>query len=422
MNIVVIGCSFRNTPVGAREKLVFPESALPGVVGEINARFGTEAVIVSTCNRVEIYLARSGEELPPSRELVAEFVAESLHRNIDEVVPWLHEIRGDEAVLHLLRVTSSLDSLVIGEGQIAGQVRDAFELARKVGSTGPIFNLLFPTALRAAKRARTETDITKGHVSISSVAVDYVRGVFDRFDNKTVLVVGAGKMGRRTLKHLSGLRPRRILVTNRSPEKAVELAAECDGVALPWDQLDDGIAQADIILSATGASEPIMSRNRYREIRPKRSGESVVILDIAVPRDFDPRIGGVEGTFLFNVDDMERICAETIAERQKHAAPAEVIVRHEQQKFLADWNRRRHGPVIERLNRAADLTRQEVLTKLLSRLDGKLSEPDWRYVEKAFEIFQSRLLHAPINTLRESSADGTSAGMIDALRRLFRLE
>lgn len=421
MNIVVVGCSFHNTPVEAREKLVFPEAALPGVVSELNARFGSEAVVLSTCNRVEIYLAR-GDDLPPSRELVAEFVAEALRRPIEDVLPWLREIRDEDAVTHLMRVTASLDSLIIGEGQIAGQVRDAYELALKAGTTGPIFNLLFPTALKAAKRARTETDICKGHISVSSVAVDYVRGVFDRFDNKTVLVIGAGKMSRLALKHLRELKPKRILVTNRSPAKALEVAADCGGIALPWERLDDGIAQADIVLSSTGATEPIVTRKRYRDIRPKRSGESVVILDLAVPRDFEARIGDTEGTYLFNVDDMKKICAETIAERQKHAAPAEAIVRDEQKKFLIDWNHRRNSPVIALLTRHLDSQREKVVANMFSKLRGKFSDADRAFVEKAFQVFQQRMLNAPIDALRESSKDGTSAGMIDALVKLFRLD
>ncbi len=166
-------------------------------------------------------------------------------------------------------------------------MRKAFETARALGITGPLLNALFPHAVKAAKRARTETGISQGHVSVSSVAVDYVRQVFDRFDDKTILVIGAGKMGRLTLKHLRELHPKKILVTNRSPEKAREMAVDCGGTAVIWDQLDEALAQADIVLSTTGAPEPIMTRRRFDAISAKRQGKPVVVLDISVPRDFD---------------------------------------------------------------------------------------------------------------------------------------
>ncbi len=422
MNLVTIGCSFRDAPIELRERVAFSDSATEKALRELAARYGCEVVIISTCNRVELYLAKPDGERPPDKELIAEFLAAFHQLPSATVQPHLYELADAEAVRHLFRVTASLDSLIVGEGQIAGQVRKSFEASRQFGTTGPMLNALFPHAVRAAKRARTETGISTGHVSVSSVAVDYVRQVFDRFDDKTILVIGAGKMGQLTLKHLRELQPRQILVTNRSPEKAIPVAQGCGGQAVPWEQLDDALVQADIVLSTTGAPEPIVTRRRFDALSAKRGRKPVVILDIAVPRDFDPRIHDGETAFVFNIDDLKRIREQTIHQRQKHIAPAEAIVEHERKKFVEDWTRRRNGPIIARLTQDCDAKRKAVLDQLLGKLNGKLTEAERAYVEGAFRLFQNQLLHGPIDALREASKEGSSATMIDAVRKLFRLE
>ncbi len=323
---------------------------------------------------------------------------------------------------HLFRVAASLDSLIVGEGQIAGQVKKAYELGQKYDGPGPLLHALFPHARRVAKRVRTETGISLGHVSVSSAAVDYVRQVFDHFDDKTILVIGAGKMGGLTLKHLRRLEPKRIVVTNRSPEKAQAVARGCGGEAVPWDQLDEMLARADIVLSTTGAPEPIVTLERYRRIAVQRSGGPVVILDIAVPRDFDPRIHDGDRTCLFNIDDLKRIQEATLADRRKHLAPAEAIVEQEAQRFLKEWRRRRHGPVIERLTQDLEAKREDVVRKLFERLNGRLSEGDRKYIEYAFVKLQNQFLHGPISALTEDQqADAPGHTLLDALRKLFRL-
>lgn len=421
MNLIAIGCSFRGAPVDLRERVAFDERNLERALKDLAARYGCEAVILSTCNRVELYLAKPEGERPPDCDVIAEFLAEYHQVTSDEIRPHLYEYTDAAAVQHLFRVTASLDSLIVGEGQIAGQVRRSFETARKIGGTGALLNALFPHAVKAAKRARTETGIAQGHVSVSSVAVDYVRQVFERFDDKTILVIGAGKMGQLTLKHLRELHPKKILVTNRSPEKAQMVAQECHGQAVPWHQLEDALVQADIVLSTTGAPEPIMTRRQFDAIVLKRTGGPLVILDIAVPRDFDPRIHDGENAFLFNIDDLKRIREQTIAQRQKYIAPAEAIVEAERRKFIDDWTRRRNGPIIARLTQDCDAKRKAVLEQLLGRLNGKLTEAEKAYVEGAFRLFQNQLLHGPIDALREASKEGTSATMLEAVRKLFRL-
>jgi glutamyl-tRNA reductase len=421
MKLLVIGCSYKTTPVALRERLGFNENKLVRALEEINARCGAEAVILSTCNRVELYLARPGAQQGPDTERLIEFLAEFHGIRRSEFESFLYRHQDADAVRHLFRVAASLDSLIVGEGQIAGQIRRAYETARQRETVGPLLNALFQTAARVAGRVRSETGIAQGRVSVSSAAVDYVRQVFDHFGDKIILVIGAGKMGELTLKHLRQLRPYRILVTNRSPEKAASLAQGCGGTAVPWAQLDDILAQADIVLSTTGAAEPIMTLERYKKVRARRSGGPVVILDIAVPRDFDPRIHDGDQTCLFNIDDLKRIRERTLQDRLKHIPPAEAIVEQEQQRFLVDWNRRRHGPVIARLNEEFEAKRRAIVRQLMDRLNGRLSEADRAYIEGAFRLYQNQVLHGPISALTEEVAEGGGHTLLEALRKLFRL-
>jgi len=284
-----------------------------------------------------------------------------------------------------------------------------------------LLHALFQQARSVAGRVRSETGIAHGHVSVSSAAVDYVQQVFDHFGDKTVLVIGAGKMGELTLRHLKQLQPKQILVTNRSPEKAHAVAAGCGGEAAPWEKLDELLARVDIVLSTTGAPEPIVTLERYRPIAAARTGGPLVVLDIAVPRDFDPRIHDGDQACLFNIDDLQRIRDQTLKERQKSVAPAEAIVEREVQRFTADWTRRRNGPIIARLTQEFDARRHPIVAKLLRRLDGKLSDADREEVEGAFRLFQNQVLHGPISALSEEPPEGSRHTLLEALRKLFRL-
>jgi len=430
MILLAVGCNFRHTPIELRERLAFADNQLPRALGEIGVRYGCESLILSTCNRVEVYLARLGDPRPAGSnpgsaafdaELIAEFLGEWHKLPAATILPHLYERREGDAVRHLFRVAASLDSLIVGEGQIAGQVKQAYDLAQQQGSVGAILHALFQHARVVAKRVRTETGIAHGHVSISSAAVDYVQQVFEHFDDKTILVIGAGKMGELTLKHLKELKPRAILVTNRSFDKAIAVARGCGGQALPWEQLDDALAQAHIVLSTTGAPDVIVTEARWRKVQAKRTKGPVVILDIAVPRDFDPAIHDGESTCLFNIDDLQRIKEKTLQQRQKHIAPAEAIIEHEAKRFLKDWQRRRIGPVIARLEQEYEAKRQVIVQQLMARLNGATTDADRKEIEGAFRLYKNQLLHVPISALNEDAAEGGGSGLVEALRKLFRL-
>jgi glutamyl-tRNA reductase len=313
--------------------------------------------------------------------------------------------------------------MLVGDCQIGGQVKRAYERAQAQGATGPLLGALFPHARRVAKRVRAQTGLSQGHVSAPSAAVAYVREVFHHFGDKTVLVIGAGKMGALTLRHLKSLQPQRILVTNRSPDKARAVAAGCGGEAVPWERLDEALARADIVLSTTGAPEPIVTRDRYARIASRRTGGRVVILDIAVPRDFDPGIHDGGRTFLLNIDDLNAMREATLARRRGHVRAAEQIVEQETQRFAKEWARRRNGPVIRQLTRWCETRRQEAVKGVLSRLKGKLSDADRAATEKALARFLNKFLHGPISALTEEAHAGAAGDytLEEALRKLFRL-
>jgi glutamyl-tRNA reductase len=421
--LLAVGCSFRQTPVEVREQLALTGDKLSHALEQLERRYGCEAVIVSTCNRVELYVAHAETGTGPDLETLAQFLAELHQLSVESVRKHLYQYQGADAVRHLFRVVSSLDSMIVGEGQIAGQINRAYELAHERGAAGPILHSVFQQALRTSKRVRTETGIARGNVSVSSAAVAYVREVFDHFDDKTIVVLGAGKMGELTLKHLRHLRPQRILVANRSPEKAEAVAKGCGGTSVPWEQLDQALAQADIVLSTTGAPEPIVTRRHYDSILALRqSGRPMVILDIAVPRDFDPRIHDGENTFLFNIDDLQNIREQTLRDRLQHVGPAEAIVEQEQKRFLSAWSRRKYGAIIAKLTQEFEAKRSEIVQQLLARLNGKFDEADRVQIEGAFRLLQNRFLHGPITALGEEPAGEPRHTLLEALRKLFGLE
>jgi glutamyl-tRNA reductase len=393
MNLRAIGCNVESAAVELREKLAFDAAKTQRALAELTARFAAEAVVLGTCNRVEIYVSRQETVAALHVPLMAEFLSEVHGVPANVIAPHLYEHADTSAAKHLFRVASGLDSVVLGETQIAGQVKEAFESAQKFGATGPLLNALFPCALRVSKRVRTETGIA------------------------------AGKMGRLTLKHLAELKPAAVLVTNRNPQRATAVAKECGGRVLPWDRLDDALAQADIVLSTTGAPEPIVTLRRYAEkVRPRRGGRPQVIFDMAVPRDFDPDIHDGDAVSVFNVDDLGRVAEARMAERRKHLPAAESLIEGEVAKFVGDWNRRANGPVIGQLTSEVDKLRDGIMVPLLAKLNGKLSDAEKAQIEQAFRLFQNKLLHGPIAALHESSHEGQSGGLREALRKLFGLQ
>lgn len=422
MRLMAASCHFRNAPVEIREKIGFSANQLPMALDRLGREYDCEAVILSTCNRVEIYMGRPDDGKDLNATSISKFIGSFHGVDADELKKHLAIHQGLEAARHLFRVAGSLDSLVLGEGQISGQVKQAYQTAKELGAAGPVLHALFQQARAVAKRIRTETGISQGHVSVSSVAVDYVREVFDKFEDKTIAVLGAGKMGELTLKSLQELSPGTILICNRSIPKAMDLARQCGGEALSWDRLDEVLVRSDIILSTTGSPDVIVDRARWDRIAPRRKHGRCVILDIAVPRDFDPSLHNGDTVCLFNIDDLQKVREGRIAERRKHLPQAENLVEAEAARFIKQWERRRNSATIARLTCEFESKRESIVNNLMSRLNGKLSDEDKQYIAGAFRLLQNQFLHGPIAALTEETGKSSSHTLLDAFRKLFRLE
>jgi glutamyl-tRNA reductase len=423
MKVQMIGCSYHNAAVETRERIAFSSDQATLALDRLKRRFPhSEAVLISTCNRVEIYTAAEDPDETPSHEDVAQFVADFHQLPIDEIFDDLFERTGEDAVRHLFTVAASLDSMVVGEPQILSQVKQAYELAQQCNSTGPLTHSIFQAALRVARRVANETALHQRRVSIPSVAVaDFASEIFARFDDKQVLVIGAGEMGEETLRYLQDAGARNVSVVNRSRERAEELAARWHGQAFSWEQLPDLLVRADLIISTTGASEPVVPLEQFQAIEARRFQRPLFILDLAIPRDFDPRIGDCLAVYLYSIDDLQAACGRNRRERDKELPTAIHIVEQETARFMADLHHRATAPIIKRLRDGWQQPKDDELRRLLHKLPN-LSEAERAEIAQSFDRLVNKLLHPPLESLRSESEKGSPHGLLVALKRLFRLE
>jgi glutamyl-tRNA reductase len=423
MKLQMVGCSHHNAPLAIRERLAFNTEQAAAALARWRAEFPqTEAVLLSTCNRVEVYTASESSKIGPTHHQVAGFLAECHGMDLAAVFDDLFEQSGEGMVRHLFTVAASLDSMVVGEPQILAQVKQAYQLAQQHHSAGPLTHEIFQGALRVAKRVAHETAINERRVSIPSVAVgDFARVIFERFDDKRVLVIGAGEMAEETLRYLHDAGARQITVINRSHERAVSLAKRCGGSAAAWDELDRLLVAADLVVSTTGAPQPIVTRERYRGIEIGRFQRPIFILDLAVPRDFDPTISDFLGVYLYSVDDLAAACERNRQKRDRELPQALAIVDEETQRFMAELHHRATGPIIQRLRQGWQTLRNEELRRLFNKLP-ELDERSRAEIEQAFERYVNKLLHPPLESLRDESRHGAPYGLLEALKRLFHLK
>ncbi len=424
MNVQVVYCNHQTADLSVREKLAFSsEDDLLRAYDELRQRFPTsEHVVVSTCNRVEIYTAQEDASNAPSSDDLATFFSDFHHVPVETFLGDLLERTGAEAVRHLFEVACSVDSMVLGESQIVSQVKSAYDIATKGNANGPLTNALFQRALNVSRRVRTETRLSEGRISIASVAVgEFGRNIFDRFDDKTILVIGAGEMAEETLRYLQNEGVGDIVVVNRTEERATQVAAAFGGHAAGWEQLDDWLSRADIIVSTTGAHDPIVDATRFGHARQKSSGKPVFILDLGAPRDFDSNVADVdEGVFLYDIDDLERTCDRNRAARATEIARARQIVEEETSRFMHDIYHKATGPIVQRLRESwHDVSRQEL--EVLYRKLPDLTDDDQQAIDRTVERIVNKLLHPPLETLRDEARDGTPHGLLDAIMRLFHL-
>ncbi|APZ94212.1 glutamyl-tRNA reductase [Fuerstiella marisgermanici] len=424
MNVFVLSCNHHHAGLEVREKLAFAsEDQLTQAYADWRKQHpDSELVLLSTCNRVEVYAATDQESGALSAQHISDFVSQFHNVPSDEFTGSVLSHHGQKAVEHLFDVVCSLDSMVLGEPQIVTQVKDAYRIARENDSCGPLTNILFQRALEVSARVRTNTRLSEGRVSIASVAVgDFGREIFNRFDNKTVLVIGAGEMAEETLRYLKDENAGRIVVINRNRERAEALANAFGGATDSFDQLDKWLAAADIIVSTTGATDTLIDHDRFARIRKNADRKPVFILDLGAPRDFAPSIADIDDNiFLYDIDALEEKCEQNRAMRVSEIKQARKIILEATEHFMHGVYHRATGPVIQRLReQLTDISQTEI--DILFRRLPDLDDEQRSAIEKTVHRIVNKVLHPPLETLKVEAKAGTPHSLLDAMKRLFHL-
>jgi glutamyl-tRNA reductase len=400
-DVVLVGLSHKSAPIAVREKVAFSGDALREALVALKGQQGVaETMVVSTCNRVEVYVSGLGS-YPAARAFF-------LDRTRDAEAH-LYERCGTDAVRHLFRVASSLDSMVLGEQQILGQVKEAYGVASAAGAAGSFFSRLCNRAFATAKRVRNETDIGRGATSMSQVAVELVEKIFGDLKGRSIVLVGAGKMGALSAKALASLGADRILVTNRSPERAIALAEQVKGEARPWNYLPDLLVQADVAIVSTGAPDYVLGPDLVHAAMKARRNRSLCLIDLAVPRNVDPACGELRDVYAYDVDDLQKVVDATREARAGEALRAEAIIEAEVMAFAAERESRAALPVLAMLRRQAEEIARAEAERTLAQIGERLDEKGRRSVDAMARAIVNKLLHGPTARLKEAASSGDTA-------------
>ncbi len=416
MNFFVIGVNHKTAPVEVREQFAISESRLPEATRMLASYPGIEeGMIVSTCNRVEM-LARSVNGNADMRGFLKQLY------NIDpqQYEPFLYEYRETEAIRHIFRVASSLDSMVVGEPQILGQVKEAYATARAVGAVNSQLDALLTRAFAVAKRVRTDTSIASSSVSIASVAVELAKKIFGSLQGKSVYIVGAGKMCELAARHFVAHGAAKIYVANRTYERGVAFAKKFNGEAIPIEHLYDTVDKADIVLSSTGAPVTIFRKEHGEKFLSRRKNRPMFFLDIAVPRDVDPRMNDLDGMFVYNIDDLQQVVQSHLSDRTHEAHHAEEIVNAEVEKFEERLRTLDVVPTIVSLQEHLETVRQAEIDRVRGRL-GQLTPEQELAMEAMTRGIINKIMHTPITTLKTAAKEPESTTVIELVRRIFNL-
>jgi glutamyl-tRNA reductase len=403
MQLVLVGTSHHRAPVEVRERLAVGNDP----VGELAVE---EAVCLSTCNRTELYVVSGSDTAEPE-------AARALVARAGDVEPLLYRLRDEAAALHLFRVAAGLDSLVPGEGEILGQVRSAYERGR----IGPLLDRLFRQALHVGKRVRAETAIGESPTSVPSAAAALAQQVFGDLSGRRVLVIGAGKTGEQTARSLLARGAGIVAVANRSRQRAEELARHVGGRPVALDELGDELAEADVVVSATSSEDLVLRRQQVARALPARRGVPLFLIDIAVPRDLDPAIDGLDDCYLYDIDDLQEVVEASLASRRHEGEAAEAIAAQEARKFASWLSSLDVVPAITQLRARAEEIRRGELARAQGKLD-RLSDSDRNAVESLTSQIVNKLLHMPTVRMKEAAAGADGAVYADAVRRLFDLD
>lgn len=416
---IVIGLNHRTAPVSVRERFSFSESQAREFIEELRAKPGVaSAVILSTCNRTEFYMYFTKEI---ARTATIEVLSRRAGIEFGELKRYLYVHTENNCVRHLFRVVAGLDSMILGETQILGQVKEAYHLAKQANATGSYFNALFQHALSVGKRVRTETGIDKNAVSVSYAAVELAKQALGTLEGRTVLVVGAGKMSDLTVKHLVASGVAGVIVSNRSYERAQELAARFGGRAVRFNELYRWMEKSDIVISCTAASHCVIHADEVAKVMKKRGGAKIFMIDIAVPRDIEPEVGLLPGVVLSDIDSLQNVVDSNLSERREVAVQAEKIIEEEVEGFLRRQAAMAVVPTIVALKKRGDEIKQKESRRALNRL-GDLSERERKVIMSLANSIVNQLLHEPVRRLKDLSL--TSQGHIyaEAIQELFGLD
>ena len=422
MKILMVGCSHKDASIAVRERLAFSPEQVRDALKLFRDRYrDREAVLLSTCNRTELYIAAADEQQSLTADDAIAFLAECRSIEPAAIAGELMERHQEQAIAHLFSVAASVDSMVVGEAQILSQVKQAYELATEFEASLPITHGIFQRAIRVAKRVATETRIHERRVSVPSVAIsELATQIFERFDDKSILVIGAGEMAEETLTYLISHGAQEIRIVNRTRERAERLAEKFGATVHDWSELRQLLVGADMVISTTGATEPIVTMSEYLDIERLREQRILFVLDLAIPRDFAPDIGDCLNVFLYSVDDLKALCDRNLLARQKELPKADRIIQSEAQKFIRDIRHRSSVPIILQLKEKAEEIKQKELERLLNRLElsDERAKDEIRY---AFDRLVNKILHPPLESLRGEADPGTTRSLVDAVKRLFQL-
>jgi glutamyl-tRNA reductase len=420
MHILVVGLNYKTAPVEIREKVAFQPAEIQDAISLLRKQKSIlECVIVSTCNRTEIYAV--ADQLHTGRYYIKSFLADWFNIDKEELSPFLSIRDGEAAVEHLFRVSAGLDSMVIGETQILGQVKDSFLESQKLSATGTIFNKLMKQAITFAKKCHSETDIGENAVSVSYAAVELAKKIFGGLQNKTILIVGAGKMGELTAKHLHASGGNEVLVINRTFEKAKEIAEKFHGVAHPFNDLEKLLVRADIVISSTGASDFVITKEMAAPAIKKRKGLPLFMVDIAVPRDLDPALHDLDSVFLYDIDDLEGIVESNLAERKKEAEKIEILIESEIVDFQSWISMLGVVPLISALREKALNIQAETMQSIERKLPD-LTDREKKILSKHTKSIVNQLLRDPVTRAKEIAGQADADEQLQLFTEIFALK
>jgi len=419
MKFVITGLNHKTAPLEVRERLAFTEAALGSAIDQLRGHPGLiEGMILSTCNRVEI--AVTAEEDADAEVCVEDFLAAAQQVSRDWIAPYLYHHSGPDAIRHLFRVASSLDSMVVGEPQILGQLKAAYSTAKEKGAVTGFLDLVVSRAFNVAKRVRSETEIGQSAVSVSYAAVEMAKEIFGTLADKKVLLVGAGKMSELSARHLHRSGVAQVSVTNRTPERAAEMAAVFGGRIIPYDNFVASLPEMDILIASSAAPHHILRKEQMRRVIEARRNRPIFLIDIAVPRNIEPAVNELDNVFLYDIDDLQHVVERNMQSRAKIAEQAEEIIAEEVERMMERLKAREIAPTIVSLQEQLDQVRIAEIQRVRGKL-GSLTPQQEEAIESLTRGIVNKIAHGPISELRKQATHPDGRHFVSVIRKVFRL-